>query len=60
VADRRSAPTKRPGRLRRWLERVILSVAIGTITWVLERRLRKALGRASRRRSDDLTAELRH
>jgi hypothetical protein len=60
VADRRSAPAKRPGRLRRWFERVVLSVAIGTITWVLERRLRKALGRASRRRSDDLTAELRH
>jgi hypothetical protein len=38
---------------------VVLGIAIGTVTWILERRLRKALGRAASRRSDDFTAELR-
>jgi hypothetical protein len=37
----------------------VLGVAIGTITWLLDRRLRKALGRAGSRRSSDRTAELR-
>jgi hypothetical protein len=59
MADRRSAPKNRPGRLRRGFERVVLGMAIGTVTWILERRLRKALGRASTRRTEDRTAELR-
>jgi hypothetical protein len=53
------APPKRPGRLRRWFERAVLGLAIGFVTFVLERRLRKALGRVTKRRPDSSTAELR-
>ena len=56
---KRKAPSKRPGRLWRWFERAVLGLAIGFVTLVLERRLRKALGRVTTKRPDTSTAELR-
>jgi len=58
VADKKS-PRKRRGRLFRWFERAVLGIAISMVTCVLERRLRKALGRVPPRRPDSSTVEVR-
>ena len=61
MASRRRAlrgARPRAGRLRRLLERAVLGAALGFLTFVLERRLRKALGRSGKRRASDRTAEL--
>jgi hypothetical protein len=58
VADKKS-PRKRRGRLFRWFERAVLGIAISMVTFVLERRLRKALGRVTTRRPDSSTVEVR-
>jgi hypothetical protein len=35
---------RRPGPMRRLFERIVLGIVFGLATWILERRLRKALG----------------
>jgi hypothetical protein len=45
--------------LFRWFERAVLGIAISMVTFVLERRLRKALGRVTTGRADSSTAEVR-
>ncbi len=49
---------RRPGRVRRFVERVVLGIVFGLATWVLERRLRKALGKKGRRPSRGRTIEV--
>jgi hypothetical protein len=49
---------RRPGRVRRFVERVVLGIVFGLATWVLERRLRKALGKKGRRPSHGRTIEV--
>jgi hypothetical protein len=61
VADgghRRGSAPRRPGRLHRLAERIVLGAVVGVATWVLERRLRKALGKKRRRPSRGRTIEL--
>jgi hypothetical protein len=41
------------------LERAVLGAALGAVTFVLDRRLRKALGRRGGRAGGSNTAELR-
>jgi hypothetical protein len=38
---------KPPGGFRRWLDRVVLGFLMGITIWIVERRLRKALGGAA-------------
>ncbi len=38
---------KTPGGFRRWLDRVVLGFLMGITIWIVERRLRKALGGAA-------------
>jgi hypothetical protein len=44
--------------VRRFVERVVLGVVFGLVTWALERRLKKALGKKGRRPSRGRTIEL--
>jgi len=44
--------------VRRLVERVVLGIVFGLATWVLERRLRKALGKKGRRPSRGRTIEV--
>ena len=55
--SRRTRP-RRPGWVRRFVERVVLGVVFGLATFVLERRLRKALGKKRRQPKRGRTVEL--
>jgi hypothetical protein len=50
--------SRRPGRLRRFVERLVLGVVFGLATFVLERRLRKALGKKGKRPTKSRTIEI--
>jgi hypothetical protein len=47
------------GRIRRLLERVVLGTFFGIAVFLLERRLRRAIGKSAGRRSRSRTADVR-
>ena len=49
---------RRPGRFRRFAERVVLGVVFAVAASVLDRRLRKAFGAAGRKQSRGRTADI--
>jgi hypothetical protein len=49
----------RPGRVRRYAERVLLGVLMSVAAFVVERRLRKVLTKEPARQEPERTAEVR-